>query len=220
MDRKTAFKHLRDFMVRGALFLIPIWVTLVIVQIVYGLCETWFGAATAQVVSLVFPQSWLQAIGATDGHIPGLSVLTALALLAVLGAIGSWHVGQRGLRLLDHLFLAIPGIKTVYATVRSMLDAVGEPGKSRFQKVVFLDWAGPKTRTLGFVTNEVTDTAGKRFYYVFVPTVPNPTAGFVMLVAEEDVVVTDFTPEQGLKLAMSLGVIAPGGVPPIPPKHC
>jgi uncharacterized membrane protein len=196
---------------RGALFVIPIWLTLFVVGILYGLCETWLGGATDQMVRWFVPANVLEWLGAADGHIPGLSLLSAAFLLLGLGILASWHVGQRGLRLIDHLFLAIPGVKTIYSSARQIIDAVGDPSQSRFQKVVFVTWPTPQVKTIGFVTNEVVEpTSGKRQYYVFIPTVPNPTGGFLVIVDETDVTLTDYSPEEGLRLAISLGVSAPG----------
>jgi uncharacterized membrane protein len=209
-ESSLLFKRMRDALVRGALFVTPIWLTLVVVSILYSLCETWLGAFTDTMVRLLVPADWLNWLGISNGHIPGLSLFTALLLLGALGTIASWHVGRQGLRLIDHLFLSIPGIKHIYSAVRKIIDAVGEPGKSRFQKVVLVTWPAKGCQTIGFVTNEVKEAGTDRLqYWVFIPTVPNPTAGFTMLVYADDVQHTNWTAEDGLKLAMSLGVIAP-----------
>lgn len=203
-------KRVRTWLMRGALFVIPIWLTLFVVGIFYGLCETWLGGTTDQLVRWFVPTNVLHWLGSVDGHIPGLSLLTALVLLAALGILASWHVGQRGLRLIDHVFLAIPGLKTIYSSARQIIDAVGDPSQSRFRKVVLVTWPTPATKTIGFVTTELLEpVTGKRQYYVFIPTVPNPTGGFLVIVDEKDVTLTDYTPEEGLRLAISLGVSAP-----------
>jgi uncharacterized membrane protein len=210
----SLFKRFRESLLRGVLFIIPVWLTLFVVGLLYSLCETWLGAFTEQVVRWVLPTAWLEFFNIADGHIPGLSLVMALFLLAAVGMLASWHVGRQGLRLIDHVFLAIPGLGTIYSSARKIIDAVGEPGQQRFQKVVLIGWPTATCKVVGFVTNEVTDkTTGKKQYFVFVPTVPNPTAGFVVLADADDVIVTDYTPEDGLKLAMSLGVIAPPHAP-------
>lgn len=210
-ESSLLFKRVRTWLLRGALFVLPIWLTLFVIGILYGLCETWLGGATEQLVRWFVPEAWLAWFGVPSGHIPGLSLVTALVLLATLGLIASWPVGARGLRLIDHLFLAIPGVKAIYSSTRKIIDAVGDPTQSRFQKVVLIAWPTPGVKTIGFVTNEVVEPgSGKRQYYVFIPTVPNPTAGFVVIVDETDVTLTDYTPEEGLRLCISLGVSAPG----------
>lgn len=207
------FNKLRTVLIRGVLFVVPIWLTVFVFGIVYGLCESWFGAVTAQLVRWLLPAVWLSGSW-SDGHIPGLSMVTATVVMALIGFVASWHCGRQGLRVIDYLFLSIPGANTIYSAARKIIDALGEPGKSRFQKVVYINWPGPGLKTLGFVTNEVVQAgSGKKKYYVFVPTMPNPTSGFVVLVDAEETIETDLSPEEGLRLCMSLGVVSPNESP-------
>lgn len=207
-NNPTVFSYLRGLLVRGVLFIAPVWLSIFLIDLVYKICESALGSLTAQVVSWLLPASWLTGSWA-GGHIPGLSLVTALMLLGLLGFIASWKVGAAGLRLVDYLFLAIPGLSTVYSAARKLIDALGEPGKSRFQKVVLIEWPVPAIRTIGFVTNEVNGDDGEKYYWVFIPHMPNPTSGYVMVVKAKEVMETDMTTEQGLKLCMSLGVLAP-----------
>ncbi len=207
----SPFKYLRDFLTRGALFVIPIWLTLFVVGMVYGLTEAWLGGLTSQIVRWIVPSDWLNLLGLPDGTIPGLSLIAGLVLLVGLGAIASRQVGRQGLRLIDYVFLAIPGVNTIYASARKIIEAVGEPGKSRFQKVVLINWPGPSSKVIGFVTNEVIELgSGRKQYWVFVPTVPNPTSGFAILIYADEATLTNYSTEDGFKLIISMGVIAPG----------
>lgn len=209
---KSVFARFRVALIRGALFILPIWLCVFVVGIVYNLCESWLGGLTAAVVSWLVPADWLPGFAA-NGHIPGLSMLVAFALLSVIGAVASWQIGRQGLRMFDLLFLAIPGVSTVYSAARKMIDAIGEPGQSRFKKVVLIDWPGPGIKTLGFVTNETETPDGVKQYFVFVPTMPNPTSGFVVVVPVSEAIETTMRPEEALKLCMSLGVLAPSVLP-------
>src|SRR5579883_826199 len=130
----TIFSKLRLCMIRGALFLFPIWLSVFIVGLAYQMSENWLGGITRSIVHWVLPSSFYSS-WFPDGHIPGLSLLTGLVLLAAIGAIASWHIGRQGLRVIDYLFLSIPGINGIYSSVRKMVDSIGEPGQSRFQKV-------------------------------------------------------------------------------------
>lgn len=213
MKNNTLLSKLRLCMIPGALFLLPIWLSVFIVGLLYSLSQTWLGGLTQSLVLWVLPKS-IYAGWFPDGNIPGLSLLTGLLLLALTGAIASWHIGRQGLRIIDYLFLSIPGISSIYSSVRKMVDSIGEPGKSRFQKVVFVEWPGKGVRTVGFVTNELKpDANGDKRYMVFIPHMPNPTSGFVVMVNEKSTVETDMTPDEGLKYCLSLGVLAPPSVP-------
>lgn len=200
---------LRGLIVRGLLFVVPIWLTVTVVGFVYSLSESWLGALTDQAVRLILPASWLTGPLA-DGHIPGLSLGVALVLLTGVGLVASWPMGAQGLRLVDHVFLAIPGVRSLYSACRKIIDAVGDPAQSRFKKVVLFKWAGVKT--LGFLTG-TTEQDGRQHVFIFVPHMPNPTSGFLVLVPADEVTDTGLTPEEGIKLGMSLGVLTPPKLP-------
>ncbi len=207
----SVFARVRTCLIRGAMFLLPIWLCAFVIGIVYSLCEAWLGGLTSAMVRWVVPSDWLTGVF-SNGHIPGLSIVTAFILLYVLGAVASWQIGRQGLRVVDWLFLSIPGVKTVYAAARKIIDAIGEPGKSRFQKVVLVEFV-PGIKILGFVTNETVSDKGEKFYVVFIPHMPNPTGGFVVVIAAANVIETTLRPEEGLKMGVSLGVLLPPGLP-------
>jgi uncharacterized membrane protein len=119
MNQKTkdVFARVRSCLIRGALFIVPIWLCAFVVGIVYSLAEAWLGGITSYLVRLVVPSDWLTGMFA-NGHIPGLSLVTAFFVLYVIGAVASWKIGRQGLRMIDWLFLTIPGVKTVYAAAR------------------------------------------------------------------------------------------------------
>ncbi len=201
--------RLRSLIVRGLLFIVPIWLTITVVGFVYSLSETWLGALTDQSVRLILPASWLNGPLA-EGHVPGLSLVVLLLMLTGVGLVASWPMGVQGLRLVDHVFLAIPGVRSLYSASRKIIDSLGDPSQSRFQKVVLFNWAGVKT--LGFQTG-TTEQEGRKCVFVFVPHMPNPTSGFLVLIPEDEVKDTGLTPEEGIKLGMSLGVLAPPKLP-------
>lgn len=206
------FNKVKLALTRGVLFIMPVWLTAVLVGFVYQISETWLSQAGTQIVLWLLPASWYMH-WFPDGHIPGVSLLLAFTLLLATGAVASCPIGKKGLRVIDWFFLSIPGLRSVYASLRKIVDALGEPGKSRFQKVVFVEWPTKGIRTVGFVTNEIPAQAdGEKQYVLFVPHMPNPTSGFVVLVDESRVVETQMTPDEGLKYCLSLGVLAPPAV--------
>jgi uncharacterized membrane protein len=201
---------IRRCMIRGLLFIVPIWLTLVVIGFVYGLSEAWLGGLTDAIVRWVVPASWLTGPLA-HGHVPGLSLLSMFVLLWGVGFIAAWPIGRQGLRLIDHVFLAIPGVRSLYSAVRKIIDTFGDTSQSRFQKVVLIKWAG--VDTIGFVTgSSVESNSGRKLYFVFVPHTPNPTSGFVVVLPEDETVDTGMNPEDGIKLVMSLGMLAPGQI--------
>jgi len=177
-----------------------------------GLAESWFGGLVAGLVHLI-----MQALGYTgplsDGHIPGLSLVLLLGFLIFVGWVASYPFGHQKLRLIDVVFTSIPGVKVIYAGVRKIGEALGDPNHSRFKRAVLIDFPAKPFKAFAFVTAETTNTVdGRKYLAVFVPHVPNPTSGVNVFVPEDETVDTGLTPDEAFKVAMSLGILTPGSV--------
>jgi len=107
----------------------------------------------------------------------------------------------------------VPIISTIYQGVKQLLEAIFTSDSSRFRDVVYLQYPREGIWSIGFVTGPTfeaaTDKIGRRCLNVFVPTTPNPTSGFYLLVPEEDVIYSGLSVEQAFKLIMSAGIVAP-----------
>ena len=206
-------KGLMQYLFRGTLFCLPIAVTLFLLKFAFNLSEEWLGGIARDVARWLLPQSWLVWPFA-DGNIPGLSLVLLVVVLVMVGRIASWHFGREKLRLIDLLFLRIPGVRAVYSAVRHMVEALSDERKDRFKRVVFLEWPAKGTRVLGFVTGENDNVfTGRHELCVFIAHAPNPTSGFVVWVPVEDTVDSGLTPQEAFKLIMSGGVLAPPVLP-------
>jgi uncharacterized membrane protein len=203
---------LRASLMRGALFLAPIWLSIFLVGMGYNFIESSLGDISAQVVRWIVPARWLPASFA-DGNIPGLSLFAVFVVLALVGSIASWQFGRRGLKLFDRLFLSIPLVNSIYSSARKVIDAFGDANQNRFQKAVFVDWPGDGIKVLAFVTGELTHLNGKKLYTLYIPGMPNPTSGFVVIMPADKVVETEMTKEEAFKFGMSLGVLVPHNLP-------
>ncbi|MBX9572441.1 MAG: DUF502 domain-containing protein [Candidatus Obscuribacterales bacterium] len=204
-------ESLRASIMRGALYLAPLGLTIFIIGMGYNFIENSIvGDLTAQFVKAVLPQG---ALGGRfpDGRIPGLALAVTLSFLCVIGGIASWHFGRKGLRLLDALFQTLPVLRVIYSPLRKVVETM-ESGQSRFQKVVFVDWPTPDCQTIAFVTNEFNGKDGAKHYVLFLPMMPNPTSGFVLRMPASKVTETTMTPEEGLQFGISLGVLIPPSV--------
>jgi uncharacterized membrane protein len=207
---------MRTFVVRGAIFLLPIAVCVFIAKYAVGLVDDYLGDATAALVRWFVPQSWLGAF--PEGHVPGMSLVLLLLIMLVLGALASFRIGSRGLRLIDLVILRIPLIGGIYGSTRKIVDTFGD--SDRFRRCVLVDTFGG--RGLAFVTSESKDqVTGEIWLWVFFPMMPNPTSGILMAVRESDTVPSDISPKDGLKLLMSLGTLMPTAMalsaPSVPP---
>lgn len=209
-SEKSLLARLGLNVLKGALFMAPIWLCAFIAELVLGLSQHWLGPVTSYLVKTILP-GWLYAGYFPDANIPGLSLITLFCLLALLGKIASFASGRKALGLVDRFFKQIPGISGIYSALRKMLSAVEDAGQTSFRKVVLLQWPGPGIKAVGFLTNEIGEGETKK-YAVFIPHIPNPTSGFVVIVDAALVEETEMSLEEGIRFCLSLGVLAPDQV--------
>jgi uncharacterized membrane protein len=193
MDR--FFRHLRTTVFRGLLAVIPLVLTYLVLRLLYV-------AVDQRVAHLIERRAGF--------NIPGLGVALVLLSLYLLGlAAGNW-LGRRALWALERLMARIPLVKTVYSLGKQLGQAFARPEGKTFRQVVMVEFFRPGLWSIGFVTGEVRDKAsGEKLLKVFVPTAPNPTAGFTLVVREAAVRPLSWTVQEGMNHVLSGGVIGP-----------
>jgi len=147
------------------------------------------------------------------GHtIPGLGFVIMVVLVYLVGVMAS-NVGAR--RLVDYgesLLGRVPIVRPIYSFIKQIVDSFSASGKAGFKQVVVAEFPMKGTRTIGFVTNESLDKAGEKLLYIFIPTAPNPTSGFLQIVREKDVIQVDMSVDDALKMVVSAGKVLPGEI--------
>jgi len=199
--KHTRFRHLRTRMAQGFVVFVPVVVTVLVLRFAFtataGILLPFIDPAVAN-----WPWIW-RAL---------LSLGVLLVGIYVLGAIAARTVGRRLLGYGEALLLRVPFVKVVYRVSKQVVDAFQRPSARAFKSVVFLEFPRPGMLAVGFVTSTFTRPDGSRWNTVFVPTTPNPTTGFLQMVASSEVEETGMTVEEGVKMIMSLGVLAPDRV--------
>ena len=200
----TRFGRVRTRIASGIVAMVPILVTVVVVR--------WMFRFTSGILLPLFePWShWPASLRAA------ISILLLLVGLYLLGEVAAHVVGRRLLDLGEAVLLRVPFVKVVYRASKQVVAAFQGPGGRAFKSVVFIPFPHPGTRAVGFVTSTVSREDGSAWSTVFVPTTPNPTTGFLQVVPREDLIQTDYTVEEGVKMIMSLGALVPerpGGLP-------
>lgn len=196
-ERVTAARFVRSRLISGLFVLVPVWVTIVVI-----------GAAFSAMSSLLSP-----LVGMLPWALPPLaeraiSVVAFVLLVFVCGAVASRMVGRRLLAWGESLILRVPLVKSIYSASKQVVDAISLTKKAAFKSVVMVEYPRPGLKAIGFVTGVSADGAGRRWCRVFIPAAP-PTSGFLELVPIEEVEATDLSVEQGLKMIISGGFIAP-----------
>jgi uncharacterized membrane protein len=144
-----------------------------------------------------------------------LSILLTTVLLVLLGFAGRSYLGSRLMRLFDAVALKIPLAKTLYSATRRLVDSVS--AQASFQKVVLVQFPREGSWSMGFCTGDARPVMGSEsgeYVNVFLPTTPNPTSGYLLMLPRSEVRFLDLTVEEGLTFVLSGGIATPGGAAP------
>lgn len=193
---------LRRYLVAGLLVWVPLGVTLLILAFLLDLMDR---------TLVLLPES-IQPENLLGFRIPGLGlVLTVLVVLAT-GMIVTNLFGMQLFTIGERILQRIPLVRSIYASVKQVTESMFSSGKS-FRKVVLVEYPRKGMWSLAFQTgsgaDEVRSKTGQEIVNIFIPTTPNPTSGFFLMVPRHDVIELDMTVDQGLKMLLSVGVVVP-----------
>lgn len=150
--------------------------------------------------------------------IPGLGVLAVLLIILLTGMFASNIIGRRLISLGDRIVNSIPLVSRIYSTIKQISMAFLPEERTAFKKAVLIEYPRKGIYSIGFLASEPEGAVGrdevKETYCIFLPTTPNPTSGFLLLVPKEDVIPLKMSIEDALRLVVSAGTIAPSkGMP-------
>ncbi len=142
-------------------------------------------------------------------QISGVGFGVTIVLIYLVGVIASNVVGRRLLRYGESWLRRVPLVRYLYTGIKQILESFSAPGKTGFMQVVLVEFPRKGMKTIGFITNESTDKSGKKLLNIFIPTAPNPTSGFLQIAGEGEVIRTDISVEDAIKMIVSAGRIVP-----------
>ncbi|MCX7635937.1 MAG: DUF502 domain-containing protein [Syntrophales bacterium] len=144
-------------------------------------------------------------------HIPGLGAIATFLLILIVGLAAKSYMGNRIVALGDAVFHRIPVIRSVYEGTKQVVDNMFVNKSRSFKKVVLVEFPSRGSYAIGFVTGEamsnVEERLGKPCSYVFVPTTPNPTSGYLLVIPDESLVDLDMTVEEAFTFIISCGIV-------------
>jgi uncharacterized membrane protein len=132
----------------------------------------------------------------------------AIVLVTLIGRFGRNYFARKALEWMDTALLRIPLVNKIYGTVKQVNESFSS-NKSSFKQVVLVTFPHKESRSIGFVTGEQRGLDSHKWISVFIPTTPNPTSGFLILVRETEITKLDISVADGIKLIISLGAISP-----------
>lgn len=199
---------IRRYFLAGLFTLLPLVVTLWVLKAIFNSLVGIFDN----------PLTWLALKAGSPAPSHALlmvfSALATVLLLLLVGALVGNFVGRQLLAWLDELMLHVPVVKGIYGATKQLISAIQSGnGKGGFKEVVLVEWPHPESFTLGFVAHQDCSWAvpeGQDMVAVYIATAPNPTSGYVVMVAKHRVRPLAISPDQALTWAVSGGVIVPG----------
>jgi len=195
---KKIFKHLRTFIFRGLLAVIPLVLSYFVISFIYFAVDD----KVARLIQRVF-----------GVHIPGLGIFLVLVLLYLLGLGASNWMGKKVFQIIESVMERIPLVKTIYHLGKQLGVALSLPKKQVFRRAVLVDNFRPGLYSIGFVTGEIRDPEDGTFRLkIFVPTAPNPTTGFMIMAKKDEVRELGWTIEEAMNTVVSGGIIGPAEI--------
>jgi uncharacterized membrane protein len=205
MQKDTTRHFVRRTFLTGWLILVPLFVTSVLIALLFNL----FTTTSAPVMQGVFRLLGLNRY-TWDPLVPLINVLLSFTVIFLLGFLGTNTLGRRILQAVDALILRLPLVKSVYGAVKQVVDTFRGPHRG-FQRVVLIEYPRKGLWTMGLVAAERVDTLhlapSPSVLTIYIPTTPNPTSGFLVMVPPEEVIDVDYSTEEAFKFIMSFGIV-------------
>ncbi len=202
---------MKKYILAGLLVWLPLGITIWVLSWLLGVLDGVF-AALLSVSQAVLPASAFASIEALR-HVPGLGVAVMLAGLLLTGVFAANFVGQWWLHQWDRILQNIPIVKSIYSSVKQVSDTLFSSSGNAFREAVLVQYPRQGSWTIAFVTGkpggEVAGRLPGEMVSVYVPTTPNPTSGFFLMMPREDVHVLNMSVDEALKYVISMGVVAP-----------
>lgn len=202
---KRYFALVRNAFLSGLLLLAPLAVT----WIVFSWLFQWVGGSFRPFFQPLLPKSLAQFTIIWDI----LATIIVLGMITVLGYFSRYVFGQYFGALAERFIQNIPGVNTVYNTVKQIVDTFSTQNRNLFSKVVLVQYPRAGSYTVGFLTNraqsEPQSKISRELWTVFVPTTPNPTSGFMLMLPPEEIIELDMSVGDGMKMVISGGTVIP-----------
>lgn len=212
--RKTLFARWRRSFLTGLAVSLPALLTLAAVKWIFGTISSFTDTLLFFLPHFLGPKLIYENgdSGPMFWYWSLLALALAAALITGVGVLAHYYIGKRMIEWLDAVMMSVPLLNKFYGAIKQVNEAFAG-NKNSFKTVVLVEFPGPGNHSVGFITNEVQGEiqrkAGAKWVSVFIPTTPNPTSGFLILVPEEKVIKLEMSVADGIKYIVSLAAIAP-----------
>ena len=209
-----AKSSIRRYLITGLVVWVPLVITVWVLSVLVGTMD--------QTLLLLPPafrtENWLGV------YVPGMGVVLTLVVVFLTGVFTANIIGQRLIRVWERAVARIPVVNSIYKSVKQVSDTLFSPSGQAFRKALLVQWPSPGMWTVAFLTGtpggDIVNHLKGDYISVYVPTTPNPTGGYFVMVPRTAVVELDMSVDVALKYIISMGVVAPRysqrSVPPAP----
>jgi uncharacterized membrane protein len=210
LSSSSLSRRFRNAFLTGLLVFLPLGTTIFVIDFLLDLFK---GPAIRLAYQLGLSQEnaffGLETLLAMAGLVIGVILLTSL------GYFSKYLLGRVFINLTERILDKVPFINAVYRSVKQIVETFGKENRAVFKEVCLVEYPRKGSYALGFITAEssshVTDKIGRKLTYVFVPTTPNPTSGFLLLLDEDEIHRIDVSVGDGMKMLISGGAVVPPG---------
>ena len=198
-------KRLRNYFISGLLFWVPLALTVRVIKF------------CLELINNLVPQKYLpEAIFNLDTTIPGSGIILVLIVILITGVLVTNILGRKLVALWERLLNKIPGFRNVYNVLKKVSDTVFNTSTESFRKAFLIQYPSKGIWVIAFQSGDYKGEAesiiGEEIMNLFVPTTPNPTSGFFVMMAKKDAFELDMSVEEAFKLVISAGVVTPNSV--------
>lgn len=194
--------HLRTYFLTGLLVVVPVGISLWFLQFVIQ----WTDKQLALLPARLHPNTYLPF------PIPGLGLILTVISIFLIGVVATNIIGKTFVQLGEKIVDKIPLVRSIYLLVKQVMETILSKDQESFKRVVLIEYPRKGLYSIAFVTGvargEIQQKTSKKVINVFVPTTPNPTSGFLIMVPEEDAITLDMDVEMAFKLVISGGMVA------------
>jgi uncharacterized membrane protein len=204
---------IRRWLLAGLLVLVPLAITLAVLNWIVG---------TLDQTLLILPAAW-HPDRLLGFHLPGFGVLLTLGIVLLMGAIASNFLGKKLLLVGNALLRRIPIVRSIYSSVKQVSDTLFSENGNAFRKALLVQWPREGVWTIGFLTGlpggDVVNHLSGDYLSVYVPTTPNPTGGYFVMLKKTECIELKMSVDEALTYVISMGVVVPArpAAPPLNP---
>ena len=183
----------RSKLFAGLATLLPLYLTFIVIKFLFTKLEEMSGPILKKI----------------NLDIPGLGIILTILLVYILGLLVTNFLGKKIFDIGERLVKKVPIVNMIYTTLKQITDTFTKGSMDAFKGAVYIEYPRKGLWTMAFISGESINKDGVSFYHLFVPTTPNPTSGFFLMIPQSDTIKSGMSVENGLKTIISGGLLAP-----------